>query len=179
MLNPDPSCGFSEELRVAIHAALRRRIFFALPCSFPTRLSHSVDAIEFLVNGVTRYIARENIFAIELGNEPGTCAFMSPSHFPFAGMVTFPGHPSAPLTNTIYHHSHPNTDHYAKNIRRPASYAFPDFNTEYTTAHTAITKALTSAIAFEYQGPAYAYPWTENYLTPFMDAQKATTRFIS
>ncbi|KAI8820157.1 uncharacterized protein EV422DRAFT_81061 [Fimicolochytrium jonesii] len=70
-------------------------------------------------------------------------------------------------------------DHYAKNVRRPASYAFPDFLAEYTSTHAAIVAALGTAFHFDYQGPAYAYQWTEQFLAPFMDAQRSTTRFIS
>ncbi|KAI8918483.1 hypothetical protein DFJ77DRAFT_455773 [Powellomyces hirtus] len=94
-------------------------------------------AVEFLTQGILRNIAPENIFAIEIGNEP---------------------------------------DHYVKNQRRPPTYAFPEFNAEYTNAYNAITAAIGNG--FEYQGPAYAYPWTEEYFIPFIQTQKGT-KFVA
>ncbi|KAJ3166417.1 hypothetical protein HDU88_003285 [Geranomyces variabilis] len=67
-------------------------------------------------------------------------------------------------------------DHYEKNSRRPPGYTFETFDAEYTAAHAAIVAAI--GPSFEYQGPAYAYPWTEDTLVPFMTSQNGT-KYIS
>ncbi|KAJ3149341.1 hypothetical protein HDU86_006976 [Geranomyces michiganensis] len=67
-------------------------------------------------------------------------------------------------------------DHYEKNDRRPPGYTFDMFNAEYTKAHAAIVAAI--GPSFQYQGPAYAYPWTESELVPFLQSQNAT-KYIS
>ncbi|KAJ3186587.1 hypothetical protein HDU85_007407 [Gaertneriomyces sp. JEL0708] len=71
-------------------------------------------------------------------------------------------------------------DHYAKKGRRPATYDFPTFLTEYSTAFNAISAAnrLAGYPNIEYMGPAYAYPWSEELLKPFAESNPQT-RWIS
>ncbi|KAJ3013562.1 hypothetical protein HKX48_005672 [Thoreauomyces humboldtii] len=65
-------------------------------------------------------------------------------------------------------------DHYAVNARRPLNYTFDDFLGEYTEAYDAITTAVGPSVGFDYQGPAYAYEWTQADLTPFMQGEPGT-----
>ncbi|KAI9106193.1 hypothetical protein DFS34DRAFT_589444 [Phlyctochytrium arcticum] len=113
---------------------------YKLTLTVPMLSPDPAYAVEFLSQGITQYISKERICAIEVGNEP---------------------------------------DHYEKNNRRPAGYAFADFMKEYTTAVNAITAAAASNnITFDYQGPAYAYPWSDAYLMPFITGQPGT-KYIS
>ncbi|KNC95860.1 uncharacterized protein SPPG_08725 [Spizellomyces punctatus DAOM BR117] len=67
-------------------------------------------------------------------------------------------------------------DHYEKNGRRPPGYSFNDFTKEFTVAYNAIVAAI--GPGFDYQGPSYAYPWTSDYMIPFIQGQRGT-KYIS